>query len=221
MRTSSFFKLNNEILFDFERIVQVSCQDSLILSLIVGLTWSTGPILHALRPSSNASPLPSYIWPLQPINWWDQMRNNLFWNQTWTTLMSRPVSVASCSLTCRAGFGEVLYAFFNTCNINAGIHVGILSAFFIWTSQEKTIRKTTQLTAPPSAGLWSWSEVACSRHPLHNQQLGRDFNAGMENVSFFCFRNYCFPQPSCLLSVFNLRYAQFYASLVFFFLSIF
>ena len=122
------------------------------------------------------------------INWWDQMRNNLFWNQTWTTLMSRPVSVASCSLTCRAGFGEVLYAFFNTCNINAGIHVGILSAFFIWTCQEKT-----HLTAPPSAGLWSWSVVACSRHPLHNQQLWRDFNAGMENVSFFCFGNYCFP----------------------------
>ena len=56
----SFFKLNNEILFDFERIVQVSCQDSLILSLIVGLTWSTAPISHALHPSSNASPLPSY-----------------------------------------------------------------------------------------------------------------------------------------------------------------
>lgn len=32
---------------------------------------------------------------------------------TCTTLMSRPVSEESCSLTCRAGFGEFLYAFFS------------------------------------------------------------------------------------------------------------
>lgn len=34
----------------------------------------------------------------------------LFWNQTWTTRMSRPVSWDSCSRTCLAGFGLVLYA---------------------------------------------------------------------------------------------------------------
>lgn len=33
---------------------------------------------------------------------------NLFWNQTWTTLISRPVSWLSCSLTCLAGFGLLL-----------------------------------------------------------------------------------------------------------------
>ena len=37
-----------------------------------------------------------------------------FWNHTCTTLMSRPVSWANCSRTCLAGFGELLYASFNT-----------------------------------------------------------------------------------------------------------
>jgi len=32
----------------------------------------------------------------------------LFWNQTWTTLMSSPVSCDNCSRTCRAGFGLAL-----------------------------------------------------------------------------------------------------------------
>lgn len=33
----------------------------------------------------------------------------LFWNQTWTTRMSRPVSWASCSRTCLEGFELALY----------------------------------------------------------------------------------------------------------------
>ena len=43
-----------------------------------------------------------------------EQRAYRFWNHTCTTLMSRPVSWANCSRTCLAGFGELLYASFNT-----------------------------------------------------------------------------------------------------------
>ena len=42
---------------------------------------------------------------------------------TWTTLISSPVSWLSCSLTCLAGFGELLYAIFNVSNCLAVIVV--------------------------------------------------------------------------------------------------
>lgn len=44
-------------------------------------------------------------------------------NVTCTTRMSRPVSDDSCSRTCRAGFGELLYAFFSVSNCLAVIVV--------------------------------------------------------------------------------------------------
>ena len=140
------------------------------------------------------------------INWWDQMRNNLFWNQTWTTLMSRPVSVASCSLTCRAGFGDVLYAFFNTCDINAGIHVGILSAFFIWTSQ------------------WQHLHLpGCDRGPGSLVPVTLSIISSWGGISMLVWKMFPFfwnlLLPSAFLFVmtlFNPRYAQLYASLVFF-----
>ena len=38
------------------------------------------------------------------------LNTDLFWNHTCTTLMSSPVSWLSCSLTCLAGLGLLLYA---------------------------------------------------------------------------------------------------------------
>lgn len=54
----------------------------------------------------------------------------LFWNQTWTTRMSSPVSWESCSRTCLAGLGLVLYANFNVSNCFAVIVV--LGLLFGW-----------------------------------------------------------------------------------------
>ena len=49
-----------------------------------------------------------FIQNLQFFQQWLKHEIHLFWNQTWTTLMSRPVSAASCSRTCLAGLGLVL-----------------------------------------------------------------------------------------------------------------
>lgn len=54
----------------------------------------------------------------------------LFWNQTWTTRMSSPVSWESCSRTCLAGLGLVLYANFKVSNCFAVIVV--LGLLFGW-----------------------------------------------------------------------------------------
>lgn len=48
---------------------------------------------------------------------------HLFWNHTCTTRISRPVSCDSCSLTCRAGFGLLLYAVFSVSSCLAVIVV--------------------------------------------------------------------------------------------------
>lgn len=56
--------------------------------------------------------------------------SHLFWNQTWTTRMSSPVSCESCSLTCLAGFGLLLYAIFSVSSCFAVIVV--LGRLFGW-----------------------------------------------------------------------------------------
>ena len=58
---------------------------------------------------------------------------------TCTTRMSRPVSEESCSLTCRAGFGEFLYAFFSVSSCFAVMVVrGRLAP-----ASESSVAKTT------------------------------------------------------------------------------
>lgn len=52
-----------------------------------------------------------------------QSLTHLFWNQTWTTRMSSPVSCDNCSRTCRAGFGLLLYALLRVSNCFAVIVV--------------------------------------------------------------------------------------------------
>lgn len=66
---------------------------------------------QALSPTT--SELMSLRTPSTPSRAWDPWRAQECCHLTCTTLMSRPVSEDSCSLTCRAGLGEFLYAFFN------------------------------------------------------------------------------------------------------------
>ena len=66
------------------------------------------------RPSRANNPARPVITQPRPRVFDGQFAAYRFWNQTCTTLMSRPVSCANCSRTCLAGFGDLLYASFNT-----------------------------------------------------------------------------------------------------------
>lgn len=71
---------------------------------------------------------------------------HLFWNQTCTTLMSNPVSWLSCSLTCLAGFGLLLYAIFSVSNCLAVIVV--LGRLFGWSPSKHPPSKKFFLHIP-------------------------------------------------------------------------
>lgn len=84
---------------------------------------------------------PSIFWGRRHI----KIDNYLFWNHTCTTRISKPVSCDSCSRTCRAGFGLLLYAVFKVSNCLAVIVVrGLL---FGWSpSNEPSMYKPNHKT---------------------------------------------------------------------------